>query len=122
VAQALSGQYISFAAISPDGQTVYYTTFQQQGQKKAFTPVGQVRVVDLATGRSRVIYAAAVLPGEITSDPGVRYLQMQMQMQMQMQIHGQVSPVPKLPRLNLSTGTVTYLPAAHFEQSPLLFW
>jgi hypothetical protein len=59
-----------------------------------------------------------VLPGEITSDPGVRYLQMQMQMQ----IHGQVSPVPKLPRLNLSTGTVTYLPAAHFEQSPLLFW
>jgi hypothetical protein len=114
VARAPSGQYVSYSVISPDNRTVYYVTFQQQGQKKAFTPVGQVRVLDLATGRSHVIYAAAVLPGEITSDPAVRYLQMQIQ--------GQANQAPQLPRLDLATGKVTYLPNAHVELSPWLFW
>ena len=105
VAQARSGQWISFAAISADGSKVYFAIYAQQAIGQIRPSYGQVRVVDLATGRSRAVYAPAGQPGLITSDPGVRHLLLQ--------IHAQADRPGRLrlARLDLATGKATYLPS-----------
>jgi hypothetical protein len=92
-------EWISYAAISPDGQAVYFTTYPVAGGGPW---AGQVRVEDLATGRSHVIQAPAGQPGLITADPSVQYFLLQIQ----------AASSLKLARLDLATGTVTYLPSA----------
>ncbi len=47
---------VPFAAISPDGSTLYFATFTQGPSGPG---LGQVRALNLATGRSRVVYAPA---------------------------------------------------------------
>jgi hypothetical protein len=94
-------EWISYAAISPDGQAVYFTTYPVAGNGPW---AGQVRVEDLATGRSRVIRAPAGQPGLITADPSVQYFLLQIQ--------ARATSSLKLARLDLATGTVTYLPSA----------
>ena len=72
-------------------------------------------MVDLATGRSRVVYAPAGQPGLITSDPGVRYLLLQIQ--------GQAGRPARLARLDLATGKATYLPSGWLGQrGAVLYW
>jgi hypothetical protein len=103
VAQFGGSEWVEFAAITPDGKTVYFTTYPESSLEGW---AGQVREVDLATGRSRIVYAPAGLPGAVTADPLVRHLLLQ--------IFGKaVSSTPhppKLASLDLATGKVLYLP------------
>jgi len=96
-------QLISFAVISPDGGSVYFTTYPAEPGAYAD---GEVRVQDLATGRSRVVHVPAGTPGVIVSDPSVRHLLLQFRTK-QRQLNRQP---PELARLDLATGKVTYLP------------
>ncbi len=114
VAPVEAGKFFSFAAISPDGGRVYFAVDAQRAVLQTKPVTEQVRVTDLATGRSRVVYAAAGLPGLITSDPGVRYLLLQSQ--------GQPRQPPRLTRLDLATGKVTALPAGRFGLPAALYW
>jgi len=100
-AQFGSSEWISFAAISPDGHAVYFTTYPESPYRSW---AGQVRVVDLATGRSRVVHASAGKPGLITVDPSVRHLLLQIQ--------SKGTNSLKLVSIDLATGHVTYLPSA----------
>jgi hypothetical protein len=111
VAPVQAGQFFSFAVISPDGGKVYFVTSTQPGLHQTKPMTGQIRVTNLATGRSRVVYAPAGTPGLVTSDPGVRYLIVQLQ--------GQPS---KLVRLDLATGKTTDLPARRFSLPAVLYW
>lgn len=113
VARAPSGRWISFAAISADGSKVYFSSFTEATLGQSAPMTGQIRVADLATGRSRVVYAPAGQPGLIASSPGARYLLLQTQTQ------GQPA---KLVRLDPATGKATNLPAARFGQLGLLYW
>jgi len=92
--------WIAFAAISPDGHAVYFATYPEPPTAPW---VGQVRVVDLATGKSRVVHAPAGQPGLITADPSVRHLLLQVQ--------AKGTNSVKLAGLDLATGHVTYLPS-----------
>ncbi len=114
VAQAQSGQWTSFAAISADGTKVYFATYAQLTMHQTGPVTGQVRVVDLATGRSRVVYAPAGQPGLITSDPGAGYLLLQIQ--------GKAKQPVRLARLDLATGKVANLPSAWLGQGAVLYW
>jgi hypothetical protein len=109
-----ASEWISYAAISPDGKSVYFTTYVQGGGGPW---TGQVRVVDLATGRSRVIHAPAGQPGLITADPSVQHLLLQIQPTGPNPLKP-TGPNPlKLARLDLATGAVTYLPSAWIGSS-----
>ena len=114
VASAQSGQWTSFAAISADGSKVYFATYAQLTIHQTGPVTGQVRVVDLATGRSRVVYAPAGQPGLITSDPGAGYLLLQIQ--------GKAEQSVRLARLDLATGKVTNLPSAWLGPGAVLYW
>jgi hypothetical protein len=114
VARAPSDQWISFAVISADGGKVYFSTFTQSALHATKPMTGQIRVTDLSTGRSRVVYAPAGKPGLITSDPGARYLLLQL---------GEEALRPgRLVRLNLATGKTTDLPAGRFSLPAILYW
>jgi hypothetical protein len=113
VARAQSGMWISFSVISADGSKVYFSSFTEATLGQSAPMTGQIRVADLATGRSRVVYAPAGQPGLIASSPGARYLLLQTQTQ------GQSA---KLVRLDPATGKATNLPAARFGQLGLLYW
>ena len=63
-----------------------------------------VRALDLATGRSRVVYTPAGQPDLVTADPAVGH--------MLLQIQQRGTPTVTLARLDLATGRVTYLPSA----------
>ena len=91
---------VGFAAISPGGGTLYFTTFTEG----SFGPgPGQLRALNLATGRSRLVYAPAGQAGLVTADPAVRNFLLQIQ---------QRGPTPlRLARLDLATGRVTDLPS-----------
>jgi hypothetical protein len=90
---------VPFAAISPDGSTLYFATFTQGPSGPG---LGQVRALNLATGRSRVVYAPAGRQALITADPAVRNVLLQIQ-QPRMSL--------RLARLDLTTGHVTDLPS-----------
>lgn len=102
-AQFGRSDWISFAAVSADGSAVYFTTYPEA---PTFPWAGQVRVVDLATGRSRLVRAPAGQPGLVAADPSVRHLLLQIQQT------GSKGPPFRLARLDLATGRITYLPSA----------
>lgn len=87
--------WVSFAAISPDGRILYFTTFPEG---KHGPGTGQVRALDLATGRSRVLDTQAGQPGLILADPAVQHFLLQ------------GTPKARLASLDLATGHVTDLP------------
>jgi WD40-like Beta Propeller Repeat len=91
---------ISFAAISPDGSTLYFATYPEG---RAGPGVGQIRALNLATGRPRVVYTPAGQPGLVTADPAVQNFLLQIQ-------QPGTTP-PRLARLDLATGRVTDLPS-----------
>ena len=91
---------VPFATISPDGSTLYFATFPEGSVGPG---VGQVRALNLATGRSRVVYTPAGQPGLVTADPAVQNFLLQIQ---------QPGTIPlRLARLDLATGRVTDLPS-----------
>jgi hypothetical protein len=91
---------VPFATISPDGSTLYFATFPEGSVGPG---VGQVRALNLATGRSRVVYTPAGRPGLVTADPAVQNFLLQIQ---------QPGTIPlRLARLDLTTGHVTDLPS-----------
>ena len=91
---------IGFAAISPGGGILYFTTFTEGPLGPS---PGQVHALNLATGRSRLVYAPVGQPGLVTADPAVRNFLLQIQ---------QRGPTPlRLARLDLATGRVTDLPS-----------
>ena len=109
MARAQAGHWISFSAISADGSKVYFSDIPEPSLIN-----GQIRVTDLATGRSRVVYAPAGAPGLIASDPGVRHLLLQV---------GEQPPQPgRLVRLDLATGKTTDLPSRRFDLPAVLYW
>jgi hypothetical protein len=87
--------WVSFAAISPDGRTLYFTTYPEN---KSGPGTGQVRALDLATGRSRVLDTQAGQPGLVIADPAVQHFLLQ------------GTAKARLASLDLATGRVTYLP------------
>jgi WD40-like Beta Propeller Repeat len=90
---------VGFTAISPDGRTLYFTTYPQE----PFGPgVGQVRSLNLATGRSRVVYTPAGQPGPVTADPAVQNFLLEV-------FRGMLGL--RLARLDLATGRITDLPS-----------
>lgn len=103
-AQFGGSEWVLFAAITPDGKAVYFTTYPE---RFAGEWAGQVRDLDLATGRSRIVYAPAGLPGAVTADPLVRHLLLQIEVKAKPSLS---PPPPKLASLDLTTGKVTYLP------------
>ena len=66
--------WVSFAAITPDGRTLYFTTYPEGSSGPG---TGQVRALDLATGRSRVVYTPAGQPGLVTADPALGHMLLQ---------------------------------------------
>jgi hypothetical protein len=103
-AQFGGSEWVLYAAITPDGKAVYFTTYPE---RSAEGWAGQVRELDLATGRSRIVYAPAGLPGAVTADPLVRQLLLQIEVKAKPSLS---PPPPKLASLDLATGKVTYLP------------
>jgi hypothetical protein len=94
---------ISFSAITPDGRSVYFSTYPRNDGHRSFAQLtGQLRVLDLVTGRTRLVTANAGQPGLITADPSVRYALLQIQ--------GYNAPL-KLFRLDLANGQRTELPS-----------
>lgn len=91
--------WISFAAISPDGRTLYFTTYPQN---KLGPRTGQVRALDLATGRSRVLDQQAGQPGLVIADPAVDHFLLQIL---------ETTLSTRLASLDLATGHVRYLPS-----------
>jgi hypothetical protein len=89
-AQFGRSQWISFAAISPDGSTVCFSVYPPGGGGP-----GRIYVTDLATGHARLVASGATYPGLIASDPAVHQLLLHMP--------------DNLARLDLSTGKLTYL-------------
>jgi len=117
VARASSSRWISFSAISADGRKVYFSSFTQSTSGQPGPMTGQIRVADLATGRSRVVYGPAGQPGLITSAPGARYLLLQIQGQ-----QPELGQPARLVRLDPATGKATDLPAARFGRIGILYW
>ncbi|HEX6524577.1 MAG TPA: hypothetical protein VF070_31920 [Streptosporangiaceae bacterium] len=99
-----SSEIISYAAISPDGRHVYFTTFPEPNGGPGN---GQVRAADLATGHSRLVSASAGKPGLITADPSVSDLLLQIPRN-----EAGKQPYVRLAKLDLLTGTATYLPSS----------
>jgi hypothetical protein len=103
-AQFGGSEWVLYAVITPDGKAVYFTTYPERSTG-GWT--GQVRELDLATGRSRIVYAPAGLPGAVTADPLVRHLLLQILVKAKPSL---TPPPPKLALLDLATGKVSYLP------------
>jgi hypothetical protein len=103
-AQFGPSEWVSFAAITPDGKAVYFTTYPETSRGPG---PGQVRVVDLATGRTRLVYAPAGSAGLITVDPLVRYFLLQ---------------TGKLALLDLATGKIRYLPSGFLSATSGVIW
>ncbi len=94
-----STDWVSFAAISPDGSTLYFSTYPQN---KLGPGTGQIRALDLAAGRSRVLDAQAGQPGLITADPAVAHFLLQVL---------RAKSGTRLASLDLATEHVTCLPS-----------
>jgi hypothetical protein len=103
-AQFGRSDWVLCAVITPDGKAVYFTTYPESSLNGWS---GQVRELDLATGRSRIVYAPAGLPGAVTADPLVRHLLLQIEVKAKPSLS---PPPPKLASLDLATGKITYLP------------
>jgi hypothetical protein len=92
--------WVGFTAISPGGSTLYFVTYPEG---RSGPGPGQVRALNLATGRSRVVYAP-VASVVVTADPAVQNFLWQIP-QRGMGSH------KLLARLNLATGRITDLPS-----------
>jgi len=115
VAEAPSGHWISFAAISADGSEVYFSTFTKPGATPGRPMTGQIDVVNPATGQSRLVYQAAGDPDLIASDRTVKHLLLQ--------IRGKdAQRIARLIRLDLTTGKAADLPAGKFGLPAVLYW
>jgi hypothetical protein len=99
-AQFGGSQWISFAAISPDGSTITFSVYPPGGGGP-----GRIYVADLATGRARLVANGATYPGLIAGDPAVHQLLLHMP--------------DGLARLDLSTGRLTYLPGSKASTEPI---
>lgn len=116
VVRAGAGRWVALAQISADGSEVYYADYTEAtlGNDKPMT--GQIRAMDLATGRSRLLYTPKGNggPGVMTFDSSARYLLMQ--------VYQDVQHPARLLRLDLVTGKVAYLPSRSFALPGLLYW
>jgi hypothetical protein len=114
VVRAAAGRWIALSQISADGSEVYYSDYTEAtlGNHKPMT--GQIRAMDLATGRSRLIYIPKGGPGVMTFDSSARYLVMQ--------VFEDAQHPARLVRLDLVTGQVAYLPSRRFALPALLYW
>jgi hypothetical protein len=87
---------ISFAVVTPDGGTLYFATMPDSGT------TGQVRALDLATGRLRLVYTPpgpGPEPGGQTADPTVTHMLLAVYQRGTM----------RAADLDLATGSVRYL-------------
>jgi hypothetical protein len=116
VVRAGAGRWVALAQISADGSEVYYADYTEAtaGNDKPMT--GQIRAMDLATGRSRLLYTPKGNggPGVMMFDSSARYLMMQ--------VYQDVQHPARLVRLDLVTGKVAYLPSRRFALPALLYW
>jgi hypothetical protein len=116
VVRAAAGRWVALSQISADGSEVYYSDYTEAtlGNHKPMT--GQIRAMDLATGRSRLIYTpkGGGGPGVMTFDSSARYLVMQ--------VFEDAQHPARLVRLDLVTGKVAYLPSRRFALPALLYW
>ena len=116
VVRAPAGRWVALSQISADGSEVYYSDYTEAaiGNHKPMT--GQIRAMDLATGRSRLIYTpkGGGGPGVMAFDSSARYLLMQ--------VFEDAQHPARLVRLDLVTGQVAYLPSRRFALPALLYW
>jgi hypothetical protein len=97
---------ISADVITADGSALYFTTNATGAVLSREHPFAwQLRMADLATGRSRVQASYPGLPFGLSADPAGRFLLIQSQL-------GRGISTPRLARLDTATGKVTRLPAA----------
>jgi hypothetical protein len=106
----------SAAAVAPDARALYFTT-NPLGAALAKHLAWQLRATDLAAGRSHVLAAFAGLPYAMAIDPSGRYLLLQSEL-------GRNLSTPRLARLDLATGQLSYLPAAWIgpDQMATIAW
>jgi hypothetical protein len=114
VVGAAAGRWVALAQISADGGEVYYSDYTEATLGNHEPMTGQIRAMDLATGRSRLIYTPKGGPGVMTFDSSARYLVMQ--------VFEDAQHPARLVRLDLVTGKVAYLPSRRFALPALLYW
>jgi hypothetical protein len=107
---------INADVITPDGGALYFST-NLTGAALANRLAWQLRMTDLATGRSHVAATFAGLPFALRIDPSGRYLLLQSEL-------GRNLSSPRLARLDIATGQVKYLPAAWVgpDQAATIAW
>jgi hypothetical protein len=105
---------ITFAVFSPDEKSLYFSTYTQLATGPG---PGQIRVEDVATGRTRVVQSpigsSIGLIGLVTADPSARYLLLELP-------SGNRSV--KLGQLDLLTGKFRYLPSGWMGQFASVNW
>jgi hypothetical protein len=102
---------VNFAAVSPDGSTLYFVTFPVTRVRAG---PGRVRALNLATGQLRVVYTTAGQPALVTADPAVQNLLL---------VIFQERTGLRLARLDLATGRVTSLPSSWVGSAgPVFTW
>lgn len=101
---------ITFAAFSPDEKSLYFSTYTQLATGPG---PGQIRVEDIATGRTRVVHSPIGLIGLVTADPSARYMLLEIPT-------GNQSA--KLGQLDLLTGGFKYLPSGWMGQFASVNW
>jgi len=91
---------VDFAGISPDGSTLYFTTYREG---KFGLDFGPLRALNLATVRSRVVYVPAGQLEMVTADPAMQNFLLQIPQSGRRSL--------RLARLDLATGRVTDVPS-----------
>jgi hypothetical protein len=101
---------ITFAVFSPDEKSLYFSTYTQLATGPG---PSQIRVEDIATGRTRVVHSPIGLIGLVTADPSARYMLLEIPT-------GNQSV--KLGQLNLLTGKFRYLPSGWMGEFASVNW
>jgi hypothetical protein len=108
--------------VSPDGKTVYFATFKEDKFDKPVWSSWQLRVFDLATGRTRLVRSFPGTeggPAAVTFDPTGRYMVVESVVNT-----GPASeplPATKLDLVDVATGQLTQLNAS-WAVDPAIAW
>jgi Tol biopolymer transport system component len=118
-AQFGSSAEITSDVITPDGSALYFSTdltgpaLAKEGSHETW----QLRVADVATGKSRTVKSFAGSRGSVSADPSVRYLLLQLQPAL-----GTASQSVRVARLDIATGQVVYLRAPGIGSGAGIIW
>jgi hypothetical protein len=98
--------------VSPDGRTVYFSTFTTAGDKPVWGSF-RLRAFDLATGQTQLVRSFPGVDVRVTFDPAGRYLLAASVVR--------AAPTTKLARLDIATGQLTELNTS-WAVNPEIAW